>query len=275
MTYKTILVHLAHDRAHMTRLKVGIALASRYQAHLVALYIATPVSMPAEIAGRAASAAYIAEATDAAREHADHVHAEIEQQCGREKLSWEWLTAEGDHLDILGLHSRYADLAVVSHSRAELIEDRVVFHVPEHLPLVASCPVIVLPTEGEPRPVEEHVMIAWKECKEAACAAASALPILQRADRVTVLTVLPAEREDLPGHRLAEYLARHGVKVNEVNDIDGGGNVGEVILAHARQVKASLVVMGAYGHSRLREMVLGGVTRHVLGHLAVPVLLAH
>jgi nucleotide-binding universal stress UspA family protein len=101
------------------------------------------------------------------------------------------------------------------------------------------------------------------------------LPILQRADRVTVLTVLPAEREDLPGHRLAEYLARHGVKVNEVNDIDGGGNVGEVILAHARQVKASLVVMGAYGHSRLREMVLGGVTRHVLGHLAVPVLLAH
>jgi nucleotide-binding universal stress UspA family protein len=275
MTYKTILVHLAHDQAHRTRLKVGIALASRYEAHLVALYIATPVSMPAEIAGRAASAAYIAEATEAAREHADHIHAEIESLCARQKLSWEWLTAEGDHLDILGLHSQYADLALVSHSRAELIEDRVVFHVPEHLPLVASCPVIVLPTEGEPNPIEDHVMIAWKECREAARAVASALPILQRAGHVTVLTVLPAEREDLPGGRLAEYLARHGVKAHAVNDIDGHANIGEVILAHARQEKASLVVMGAYGHSRLREMVLGGVTRHVLGHLSVPVLLSH
>ncbi|MGB8275042.1 MAG: universal stress protein [Alphaproteobacteria bacterium] len=274
MSYKTILVHLSNDKAHMTRLRIGIGLATRYEAHLVALYIATPISMPAEIAGRAASTAYLAEATEAARERAQHVRAEIESWCARQKLSWEWQTGEGDHLDILARHANYADLAVVSHSRAELVEDRVIFHVPEHLPLVAPCPVIVLPTEGEPTPIEGHVMIAWKECRQSARAVEDAIPVLKRAGKVTVLTVLPAEQEAVPGQALVAYLARHGVAAQAVNDINGGG-IGEVILAHARQEKASLLVMGAYGHSRLREMVMGGVTRHVLNNLSVPVLLAH
>lgn len=275
MSYKTILVHLSNDRAHMARLNVAISLARRYEAHLVVLYVATPISMPAEVAGRAASIAFIQEATEVAKEEAERIRTEIEASCRSQKLSWEWRMAEGDHLDLLAANAHYADLAVVTHSRAELLEDRVVFHVPEHLPLVAACPVIVLPAEGEPKPIEDHALIAWKECREAARAVASAIPALKRAKEVTVLSLLPPGGTDVSGAKLVEYLARHGVKAKAVSDHCSHGDTGDAILTHVATHHATLLVMGAYGHSRLQEMILGGVTRDVLNNLPVPVLLSH
>ncbi|MEE9139334.1 MAG: universal stress protein [Alphaproteobacteria bacterium] len=275
MPFKTILVHLADDKGHTARLRLGIDLASRFEAHLVALYIATPVSMPAAITGRGASFAYIAEATTVAHEKAATIEAEIRSTCERERLSWEWRVEEGDHLDIMAQYAHYADLAIVSHSRAELIEDRVMFHVPEDLPLTVACPVIILPERQDFRPPGKNVLVAWKATREALHTVRAALPILESAETVTVLSVSPPEADPRPDEMAAAFLARHGVKAQAYADIDGNGHVGEVILAHARDMDVDLIVMGGYGHSRLREMVVGGVTRHVLDHMQVPVLMGH
>ena len=275
MTYRTILLHLANDAGHMARIEAAADLAQRFKAHVVALYVATPVSMPAAIEGRGASAAFIAEATAIAHEKAE----EIKQKCAARldgaKLPWEWRAAEGDHLDLLAEQGPYADLAIVSHSKTELIEDRIVFHVPEHLPLVVGCPVIVLPAEGFGHPVGRHVMIAWKPSTEAARAVTLALPLLHNAEEVTVFSVAAERQDEPPADRLAAFLLRHGITAKAVTDVSGTQYTGEAILAQAKKIGADAMVMGAYGHSRLREMVLGGVTRHVLMNAKIPMLLAH
>jgi len=275
MTYRTILLHLANDASHVARIEAATDLGARFQAHVVALYIATPVSMPAEIEGRGASAAFIAEATAIAHEKTEEIRQKCAERLDGAKLSWEWKVAEGDHLDLLAEQAPYADLAIVSHSKAELVEDRIVFHVPEHLPLVVGCPVVVLPAEGFERPVGRHVMIAWKPCTEAARAVNLALPLLHDAGQVTVLSVLAEPQTEPPGDRLAAHLTRHGIKARVLTDASGAQYVGEAVLARSREIGADAIVMGAYGHSRLREMVLGGVTRHVLMNAKVPMLLAH
>ena len=275
MTYKTILVHLADDKGHMTRLRLACDLASRFDAHLVALYITSPISMPGEIAGRGASLAYIAEASDVAREKAVAVKKEVIAHCEHENLSWEWQIEEGEHLETLGAYGHYADLAIVTHSRAELVENRVMFHVPEHLPLVVGCPVIILPERQDFAAPGKNVMIAWKASREVLHTVHGALPILKRAERVTVLSVSPPEDDGATAEKAAAFLARHGVKVEAYTDINGRHRVGEVILAHAREMAVDLIVMGGYGHSRLREVILGGVTRYVLENMQVPVLMGH
>jgi nucleotide-binding universal stress UspA family protein len=123
------------------------------------------------------------------------------------------------------------------------------------------------------------VVVAWDASREAARAVSDALPILEKASSVTVVTVNPRERDyghgDVPGADIAVYLARHGVKVDvqriDARDID----VGNMLLSHVANDSADLLVMGAYGHSRLREVVLGGATRTILGEMTVPVLMSH
>lgn len=275
MSYKTILLHLANDASHMARIEAAVDLAERFRAHVRALYIANPVSMPAEIEGRGASQVFIEEATERARATAETVKVELKARMDAKKLSFEWWSAEGDHLDLLAEHALYVDLAIVSHSRAELIEDRIVFHVPEHLPLVVGCPVVILPAEGFRAAIGRHVMIAWKPCIEAARAVNLALPLLKQAEKTTILSILAEPQTPSPAAQLGVMLGRHGIKPAIITDTSGAQYPGEAILVHARDMQADALVMGAYGHSRLREMVLGGVTRHVLMNAKIPMLLAH
>ncbi len=122
-------------------------------------------------------------------------------------------------------------------------------------------------------------MVAWDASREAARAVSDALPILERASSVAVVSVNPRSRDfghgDVPGADIALHLARHGVKVDvqriETRDLD----VGNALLSHVASESADLLVMGGYGHSRLREMVLGGATRTILGEMTVPVLMSH
>ena len=275
MSYKTILLHLADDASHAARIDAAVNLAERFQAHVRALYIATPVSMPAEIEGRGASRIFIEDATGRAREKAKIVEAELAARMAAKSLSFEWRIAEGDHLDLLAEAAIYADLAIVSHSRAELIEDRIVFHVPEHLPLVAACPVVILPANGFPAAFARHVMIAWKPCLEAARAVNLSLPLLKQAKKITVLSIVAEPLDEPPCAELGKMLRRHGIDAATVTDALGTRYAGEAILEHAKNTQADTLVMGAYGHSRLREMVLGGVTRNVLMNAKIPLLLAH
>lgn len=179
--------------------------------------------------------------------------------------------AVGD--DQVVAHARYADLIVLGraheHARArrELLED-VVFK--------SGRVVLLLP--GRPTtPAWERVLIAWNASAEAMRAIIGAMPFLKAASEVRIVTVDASPERDgaAPGVELAAYLARHGVRA-EVSNLDGlGRDASRAITDAATDFSAGLIVMGAYGHSRAREFVLGGVSRDLLGYCATPLLLAH
>ena len=275
MTYKTILLHLANDAGHQARIRVAAELARRFEAHVVALYVATPVSMPAAIEGRGASYAFMAEATAIAHEKAEGVERECGEKYTADKLSWEWKIAEGDHLNVLAKEAPYADLAIVSHSKTEVLEDRIALQVPENLPLVVGCPVIVLPEAGFNGAIGRRILIAWRPCVPAYRAVELAMPFLREADEVTVCSIINEDATQDDCQRLVGHLGRHGIEARALVIPEGGASVGETLLAEAKRSGADTLVMGTYGHSRVREMVLGGVTRHALDHVAIPMLVSH
>jgi nucleotide-binding universal stress UspA family protein len=136
-------------------------------------------------------------------------------------------------------------------------------------------PVLIVPYIPVP-PQLGTVVIAWDEGRPAARAVADALPLLTRADRVEIVSVTDAGRDrPLPSEGMARHLARHGIKAEGVRLPSSGGGVANALLSHAADLDAGLIVMGGYGHSRLREMVLGGTTRTILQSMTVPVLMAH
>ncbi|MGF7176149.1 universal stress protein [Azospirillum doebereinerae] len=275
MPIKTILLHLANDDSHATRLAVAAALAKRFTAHVEALYIATPVSMPAGATGRAASYGFMAEATAIAHENAERIADEV--RLALDGLSHRWTVAEGDHVALLAERAPYADLAIVGQSSAERSGDRVALHVPDRLPLATACPTLVLPpVQPAAAPIGRNVLIAWKNSRESTHAVRNAMPFLETAESVTVLTVNPpGGRHGEDGTALVDWLTRHGIVARHHPATASSGEVGDLILSFAADLGADLLVMGAYGHSRLREMVLGGATRTVLAALPLPALMSH
>jgi nucleotide-binding universal stress UspA family protein len=144
------------------------------------------------------------------------------------------------------------------------------------LVLGAGRPVLLVPYAGRYADAGKRVLIAWNASREAARAVADALPLLVRADAVDVVAFAPGgDHGEVPGADLAHYLARHGVKANAAVDSAPEVAIGERILTRAADTDADLIVMGAYGRSRLSELVLGGATRTLLAAMTVPVLMAH
>ncbi|NBC32523.1 MAG: universal stress protein [Alphaproteobacteria bacterium] len=274
MAITTLLLHMAHDRARLVRFRIGLALAQRYGAHLAMTYMTSPAHLPAEVTGRAASAAYIAEQTAIAHEKADHVLTEISEEADAAGISWDWEVLEDDHNQLLAERSHYADMVIVCQGHGGVPEGHVGLHHPDDLLFMASCPVLVLPQHWTSDEIGHRVLVAWKDTREAARALRDSLPILEKADDIFVLTCDPPHHRFDAGVAAVAFLGRHGLRVEQVSD-SANGDVGDVILSYAKDLRADLLIMGAYGHSRFREIILGGVTQHVLRNMARPALMAH
>jgi nucleotide-binding universal stress UspA family protein len=137
-------------------------------------------------------------------------------------------------------------------------------------------PVIVVPYVQKQGVTLTHVLICWDGGRTAARAVADAMPFLQRAQVVEILVVAePRKHAQVTGARLSEHLSRHGITVEVKRIAKGDIGVEGAILSHVADTGADFVVMGGYGHSRLREFVLGGVTRSILTSMSVPVLMSH
>jgi len=133
----------------------------------------------------------------------------------------------------------------------------------------------MIPRNGVDGAIGSRVLVAWNGSREAVRAVNDAMPLLEKARHVEVLTIDPGKDDgDIPGADICQYLARHGVNA-EAASAKSQGSTTETLLTYARDNSASLVVMGAYGHSRLREFVLGGATYNMLQHSYVPVLMSH
>ena len=275
MTVKTILVYLANDGEAERRLATAAALARRLSAHVTALYATAPAQMPAAITGRGASAAYIGEAMAIAREKADQFRALVADSSRQEGVEMEMHVVDGEPIEVIKAESRFADIALVGQNPAMTVDDVVSLHPMEELPLMAACPCLVLP-HGRPAPasIGRRALIGWKNSHTTARALHAAVPLLESADSAVLLAIGKAGA-DPSAEAAATFLRRHGIPVEvRVQKGDGDG-AGATLLATAASIDADLLVMGAYGHTRWREMIFGGVTAHVCRHMTLPVLQAH
>jgi nucleotide-binding universal stress UspA family protein len=279
MAYKDLLVHVDDTRSCAARVQAAVDLAAAHEAHLTGVYIIADPS-PAVFATGHVPPEVIDSLQQRARERAEAALARFTEVAGRNQISFETRLDRvlyTEVADALATHARYADLAIVGQADPEDAESP--RYLAEEVTLASGRPSLVIPYIGPAPTLGQRVTVAWNAGREAARAANDALPILVRAQAVDVVTVNPAEAPfghgEEPGADIGLHLARHGVTV-EVQRIDTRElDVANAILSHVADRGSDLLVMGAYGHSRLRELVLGGVTRTILHDMTVPVLIAH
>ena len=195
----------------------------------------------------------------------------------RNAIEGEWRTAEGVLPTTVGLHARYADLCVVGQPNAYEPQDA--DGVTVAAVMTSGRPVLAVPFAGEFPTIGERVLVAWNASREAARALNDALPLLMGAKQVTVLAINPHRGiggdGDVPAADIALHLARHGLKAEATHTVTKDISDGEALLSYAADIGADLIVAGAYGHSRARELVFGGVTRTLIAEMTAPVLLSH
>ncbi len=197
------------------------------------------------------------------------------------KLQGEFISIEGRSpliSDEIISHGKSADIIVVSATDPAEVSG-VELDCIERVLIGAGRPLLVLPRSNEHVLALDRIVIGWNGGREAARAVFDAIPLMQSAKSVHVVCVDPKNEERVtpeePGRRIVATLLRHKIKA-EARTMEGGGeSAGKALLKHAKEIDAGLIVMGAYGHSRLREFVFGGATRHVLDDMTRPVLMSH
>ena len=279
MSYKTILVHCDADPKVSHRLTVAVDLAQRHGAYLAGVYIQEPFDLPAFFDGAVPTTELLASWEQAAEKDQATAKAAFDKALKGTHLAAEWRTVRGSVTRELAVQARYADLVVVGQADPRLAADHA--RRPPRIMVVLDSgrPALVVPHIGAPRRLGRSVMLCWNASRESARAASDALPFLKAAEQVVVLAVDPRLTAEghgpEPGADAATWLSRHGVKVTVQRDVAPDLAVGDVILSRAADHDVDLIVMGLYGHSRFREMVLGGASRTLLSSMTVPVLIAH
>jgi nucleotide-binding universal stress UspA family protein len=280
MTYRTILVHLNDTRRAEALLAPTIALARQHEAHLIGLHAYASIPAPPVTVPYAARALGAAVAFD--RKEADEIAAIFRRMTADQPFVSEWRSLKVPHVDLAAVvldHGRAADLIVAGQTDPDW-DLSPLMDFPERLALESGRPVLVVPYAGRYPEIGRNVVVAWKASRESARAAFDALPLLVHAKTVQILEVKEGRRRDdpealAPDTTIAAALARHGIKPTVRTSIATDISVGNEILSRAADAGADLLVMGAYGHSRMRELVFGGATRDIARHMTLPTLFSH
>jgi len=287
MALKDVLVYLDQSEHALERLRLAADLGRRHQSRLTALYVRelSPVQRhqqsiaelgqgSAEAIGR--SNRHIRQSIDEASERLQSVLEEIRREY---ELEVEWRCLDGVGSIIVPQHARFADLCVLSQDVSGAAT-ATGYTFSEELLFVAGRPVIFVPARGSFKKLGQHILVAWNSSRAATRAVNDALPLIERAQQVTVLAANPAEfaqRYDaLPPEKMVEHLRRHGAAVAGVwlNEIPSE-LIADAVQAEALKVGADLIVAGAFGHPRLWEKLMGGVTRDLLARMKLPVLMSY
>lgn len=273
MTYVDMLVHLDATNESATRLDLAARLARQHGARLIGLWTAevpalgSGFGLPSkpELSGAVRDAMAAGETAFMARMDADEIESE-------------WRTAVGNVEETVTLHGRYVDLLIVGQRNPDTYPPGGA-NIAAHAVLAAGRPVLVVPYVGRFDTFGDDVTIAWNGTPYAARAVADAMPILKKAQKVTVLTInSDAELVGggiIPASDLALHLTRHGVKAEAAQTVATEVSTADSLLNRSFDSGSDLLVAGAYGHSRMRELILGGTTRALLDHMTLPVLMSH
>jgi len=274
MSYKDLLVVMDASNSSANAARCTAKLAVENEAHVTALYLEhNPLVGFAETQLP----------PDLLRTHQESLtrlegeaRTAFEESCRAAGVSAEWRTLPAAQLSSVMLSARYADLVAMSAAvsgAGELVAHRYA----DSVVMAAGRPVLLFPESYRWDEGFRQVMVAWEGSREAARAVHDAMPLLEKARKVVIMEV--ADKDDLdgwdPASDLARHLARHGVMTESAHGVKSEAGVAEQLLAASVDYGADLLIAGAYGHSRLREYAIGGVTRHLLTHLTIPMLLSH
>ncbi|MEP7299919.1 MAG: universal stress protein [Caldimonas sp.] len=279
MSYKTLLVHLDAGPRCAARIALACDLAARFDSRLVAV---APTGLPDLILSINSavpdSLECIALPAASLRERAQALARDFEQRCSAARVgSFESRVVVDEAIDAVVRHGRCSDLVIVGQRDPGAPVEGVASDFPQQVLLHAGTPVLIVPHSGSFASVGQRVLIAWQEKAEATRAIRDALPLLRIAERVVLCEIAESEADDGPAERFESvllWLATHGVHAKAQHEPKTAG-VGDKLLSLAADLGVDLIVAGGYGHSRLREWVLGGTTRHLLEHMTVPTLLSH
>ncbi|KPF71960.1 hypothetical protein IP88_10405 [alpha proteobacterium AAP81b] len=268
---KTILVHIADDDGFESRLQAAFDLARAFGGHLICQQ-ATPYAAYA-MGGPGLGAFPITELVTAVEAARDALRQRVEAHLMAEGVSWDYHLVDGDPGDWLVTTARLADVVVMSAGKFGGTGG---FGVAEtgDIAVRAPAPVLAVPPGGRGVAVTGAAVVAWDGTQEAALAMRAALPMLRLAESVELLTI--AEKTSgFAGRDAAAFLSRHGIHAELTTRPALDAGIDATLRAALVERRAAWLVLGAYGHSRLREMLLGGVTRSLIGEAPLPLLLAH
>ena len=280
MSPKTILAYLNSAKHAKGILETAFAVARKFDAHVIGLHVVPLVSVPA-IVPFEVSGEIIEMQRKVLDDEAHRIARVYKDAATASMLRHEWREVRASHYDIAGIvdvHARAADLVVAGQS-----DDGSGTYLPtdvtEDLMMDSGRPVLVVPREGSKAAATgSRILVAWNESREAARAVFDAVPFLETASDVRIVTVNPAHgRRDpeLPGAEIAAALSRHGIRVEAAVAVAPGLRVADELINRATENACDMVVMGGYGHSRLGELVFGGATREMLRQCPVPLLISH
>jgi nucleotide-binding universal stress UspA family protein len=270
MPINDVLVYVDNDKACSDRLLAAARLCMHFDAHLAGLYIQRKIIVPSYTGMEIPVEVFVAndEMTKNLHESAKTITTEMLRTTG---VSGEFRAVDGDVSHTLNVHSRYADLLIVPRLADEDQELNPHYHIDDLL-LGAACPVLVVPEDSRREWPLRRALVAWDGGLECARALKAALPLLLQADKVDVVSVASGEIEAMD---ITLHISRHGIDA-ELHFVEGSTfDPGAELLATAASLESQFLVMGAYGHSRLREVLLGGATKHVLDNATLPVLFSH
>lgn len=279
MAYKSLLTVVTDTKVAKHALEKAIAITRAEDAHLDVLCVGVDRTQTGYYyAG--ASAVFQQDVIERAKEDAAEVEAFATGLLKNSNVKWSVDTAVAQMAGLGRLvahRARFSDLVVLPRpygkdcgQEQEIIVESALFE--------GHVPTLVVPPKAEATAGANRIIVAWNESSESMSAVRAALPALIAADSVSIVVIDPPQhgpdRSD-PGGALSQMLVRHGVKAEITVLAKTMPRVSDVLLRHARDIDADMVVMGAYGHSRFREAILGGATRNMLENASVPILMAH
>lgn len=273
MAIKNILFHAFEGAAGESVRDVAFELAQEQDAKVSALSVIDNTPIPAYVVPYVPvnlSDTYIEEA----RKIASGVEEQTKSKAESEGVRLDWNNEEGDLCGRMNVHAHYSDLCIVGQGAGSEIPVGPANMLPDEMILGSGRPILVIPHSYTLNGLGKKILVAWNGSAQSTRAVHDALPLLASADEVRILSVGGPETH-LPGAEIGAHLAQHGVNAEAAHAVEKDLSTAETIVEDASNWGADLIVSGAWGHSRIRETVLGGVTRHLLRHMSVPVLMSH
>lgn len=280
MEIKDIVVHADSSERTAERIQLATRMAADNDAHLTGVFAIPDPYTPALMAGGYVPSDIFDQFRQEAIEDSEKAKELFLKITDAGGVHSEWRTEEGTASTVVARHARYSDISVVGKGDYDEPVKYPHAELPADLMMTSGRPVLVVPNAGHFEMVGKRILVCWNASREATRAVNDAMPFLQTAEKVTVLAVNPhkasgGDHGDTPSADISLHLARHGVNAEAASTVASGIDVADTILARASDLGVDMIVSGAYGHSRTREWVFGGVTESLLRNTTVPTLLSH
>ncbi|MBK5264718.1 MAG: universal stress protein [Alphaproteobacteria bacterium] len=269
---KSVLLHINDDNGQESRLQAALDLVRAQKGHLTCLQV-TPVQQYVAMDPFGGSFVLPANLQELRAEEARERSA-LEERLAKEDVTWDWQHYNGDLVQTLLSVSRLADVTVLTRTMAAPKDVGAPLPIAADVAVHAHGAVLAVPSDLKSFDCCGRAVVAWNGSYEAAHALRSAVALLAKAQEVNIVTI-DEDASGFPATDASEYLSRHGI-ASDLHEWPRKGRAVEETLMHAiDELRGSYLVMGAYGHSRLRETLFGGVTKHLMAECRVPLLLAH